>query len=78
MEPTLPGGCSILINRARVKRKTGYIYAIRTDDGLVVKRLKRTDNEWQLLSDNPAWKETNWPNGAEIIGQVMWMARSLA
>ena len=77
MEPTLPGGCSILINRARVKRKTGYIYAIRTYDGLIVKRLKRADNEWQLLSDNPAWPEIDWPDDAKIIGQVISTARSL-
>lgn len=78
MEPTLIAGCSILIDRARIRRKIGYIYVILTDDGLVVKRLGKKDNMWQLLSDNPAWEQIAFPAGSKIIGRVMWTARSLA
>lgn len=78
MEPTLAEGCSILIDRARVKRKAGYIYVIMTYDGLIVKRLEKKGNVWRLLSDNPAWGETDFPRDSEIVGRVMWAAKSLA
>ena len=76
MEPTLPSGSSILIDRTHKKRKRGYIYAILTDIGLIVKRLELSGNTWCLKSDNPAWKQIAWPSDAEIIGRVMWAARS--
>ena len=53
MEPTLPAGSSILIDRTYKKRKRGYIYVILTDNGLIVKRLELLDNAWHLKSDNP-------------------------
>ena len=78
MEPTLAEGCSILIDRARIRRKIGYIYVILTDNGLIVKRLELLGNAWHLKSDNPAWEQIAWPADAEIIGRVMWTARSFA
>ena len=41
MEPTLPDRCSILVDRARTERREGRLYAIRSADGLVVKRARR-------------------------------------
>ena len=76
MEPTLPDGCVILFDRNRTKRYRGHIFVVRTEDGLVVKRAgKDEDGGWQLLSDHPEWKPQPWPDGAEIIGEVKWMAR---
>ena len=77
-QPTLAEGCSILIDRARIQRKIGHIYVILTDDGLIVKRLGKKGNIWRLVSDNPAWKEINFPGNSEIIGRVVWTAKSLA
>lgn len=77
MEPTLFKGCSILIDRSRVRLKIGYIYVILTETGLIVKRLGKQKNIWRLVSDNPAWEQINLPRNADIIGQVMWTARSL-
>lgn len=78
MEPTLPDGCSILVNRASRRRREGRIYVVRTDDGLVVKRLEKdSSGNWLLGSEHPAWMPVAWPNRAEVIGQVRWMARSL-
>ncbi len=78
MEPTLPAGCSILINRARIHRKKDYIYVMYTQEGFIVKRIGQANDAWQILSDNPAWEKTGWPDDTEIVGQVMWMAKSLA
>ena len=78
MEPTLPDGCSILVDRSRKRRRARHIYVLITDDGLVVKRLDKDEaDDWQLVSDHPAWKPAPWLRGTEIIGQVRWMARTL-
>ena len=78
MEPTLPDGCVILLDRNRTRRHAGHIFVVRTEDGLVVKRAgKNAERGWQLLSDHPSWAPVPWPGGAEVIGEVKWMAREL-
>ena len=77
MEPTLPDGCSILVDRARRRRLAGHIYVLRTGDGIIVKRLEHTATGWQIVSDHQTWKPITWTDNAEVIGKVRWMARSL-
>ena len=55
MEPTLPDGCVILMDRNRTRRRKDHIFVLRTDDGLIVKRLgKDQQGNWLLASDHPA------------------------
>ena len=77
MEPTLPDGCSILVDRSRTRRLSGHVYVLRTDEGIVVKRLAHGADGWVLASDHPAWKDRDWPDEGEVIGEVRWMARGL-
>ena len=79
MEPTLPDGCSILVDRSRRRRLVGRVYVVRSpDEGIVVKRLAKDDGGgWLLGSDHPAWKPVPWPDGAEVIGGVRWFAMML-
>ena len=78
MEPTLPDGCSILVDCNRREPRQGRLYVLRTEEGLVVKRLGKDDQgRWQVVSDNPGWPPTLLTYGAEIIGEVQWMARTL-
>ncbi len=77
MEPTLPDGCSILLDRKRREPHEGRIYVMRTEEGLVVKRLDRDDmGRWTMLSDNPDWEPALLTYGSEIIGEVRWAART--
>ena len=79
MEPTLPNGCSILVDRSqgRRQRRDGNIFVMRTEDGLVVKRASREeDGRWVIESDNPAWEAAPWSEDTEIIGEVRWAART--
>ena len=79
MEPTLPRGCSILVDRSqnRRHRRNGRIYVMRTEDGLVVKRVKKdAEGQWQIVSDNPDWQAVPWSGDTEIIGEVRWAART--
>ena len=75
MEPTLPDGCSILVDRSqgRRRRRVGRIFVMRTEDGLVVKRAgKDTEGNWQIESDNEDWEPVPWARDSEIIGEVRW------
>ena len=76
MEPTLPDGCSILVDIQRRTRRRGRIYVIETEDGLIVKRAGREKAGWQLISDNPYWPPAPWPDGSRIVGEVRWAART--
>ena len=78
MEPTLPDGCSILVDKNRRTLGEGRIYVMRTNDGLVVKRVgEDEDGCWQMLSDNPAWSPVPLVEETEIIGEVRWLGRTL-
>ena len=80
MEPTLPAGCKILVDRQRRRRRVGNIYVITTSDGLIVKRMGRGEGgRWLLVSDNdsPDWSDVPWPDDAVVAGEVKWMAREL-
>ncbi len=79
MEPTLPDGCSILVDRSqgRRRRRDGRIFVMRTMDGLVVKRAgKDAEGNWQIESDNEDWEPVPWSRDTEIIGEVRWAART--
>ena len=77
MEPTLNDGSTILVNRAQRRRRSGRLFAVRTDEGLVVRRLRKDpDGDWLLVSDHPDWEPRPWPASAEILGQVRWATRT--
>lgn len=77
MGNTLPHGCSALVDRGRQERQEGRIYALRTDQGLAVGRAARDSaGGWLLESDHTEREAVAWPEDAEIIGEVRWMARS--
>ncbi len=77
MEPTLPENCWVLVNRAQRRRRAGRIYALRTALGPMVKRAARDRaHGWLLASDQPDREAIAWPDDAEIIGEVRWMART--
>ena len=78
MEPTLPDGCSILVDRKRREPHEDRIYVMRTEEGLVVKRVgKDPEGNWQIESDNEDWEAVPWSNATEIIGEVRWLGRTL-
>ena len=76
MEPTLPAGSKILVDRDRTRRRAGRIFVVATGEGLVVKRLERRGRQWFLASDHPSWQPMPWPREAEVIGEVRWASRT--
>ena len=77
MEPTLEHRAVVLVDFQRTIRRHNKIFAVRTEDGPVVKRLRRDDDGWRLVSDNKAYKPVTWPRDGQVIGQVMWTGRTL-
>ncbi len=78
MEPTLPAGSSILVDRSRTRRRDGEIFVLRTAEGMVVRRTVRGDDGgWLLVSEHPAWGAVAFPDDAVILGRVVWTTRAL-
>ena len=76
MEPTLPDGCQVIVDRNRKELRNGRIYVMRTEEGLVVKRVKQNAQGWWLMSDNPTWAPLFLSEDTDIIGEVRWSART--
>ena len=80
MEPTLPDGCSILVDSSQdgKRRRDGRIFVMLRDEGLVVKRVRRgEDGNWRIESEHPAWPPAPWSDDTEIIGEVRWCGVTL-
>ena len=77
MEPELRDKAIILIDHQRTRRLAGRIFAVRSDDGLQIKRLEHDNHDWLLVSDHEAYPPVPWPREAVVIGQVMWTGRTL-
>ena len=77
MEPTLPDGCLILVDRSRSQRFVGRLFVVSGTEDLSVKRAGKDEKGgWLLLSDHPALAPVPWPDDARTVGEVRWMARS--
>ncbi len=77
MGSTLPEGCSVLVNRKQRQRRVGCILALHTGDELWVRRAgKNASGAWTLECDHPDRPPAEWPDDAQIIGEVRWMART--
>ena len=77
MEPTLPSGCSILVDRGSKELHAGGVYVMRTDEGLVVKRLAGNRHCWWLVSDNHSWMPAVLTEDIDVIGRVRWVGAAL-
>lgn len=82
MEPTIPNGAMLLLDLSIVEVANGYIYAIRREGELLVKRVQqRFDGTVVLISDNPRYEREEVPpervNELHVVGRVRWIAHDL-
>jgi len=83
MEPTVPDGMLVLINTAFSDLEDGRIYAIRSLDGLRLKRVQRqVDGSVVLISDNrdkylPETLSREEAETVEVAGRAFWTERFL-
>ena len=81
MEPTLPDGCSILVDYTRRRLRVGRIFVVRSGAELMVRRaLKDGAGRWLLAGDHhPRTPPAPWDRrGSEVVGEVRWMANTFA
>ncbi|WP_353619913.1 S24 family peptidase [Paracidovorax citrulli] len=80
MHPTIPDGAVVLIDVGSREPEHNGIFALaRPVEGLIVKRLKKTDDGWVAFSDNPVNKPIPINDGEpmKIIGKAVWMGVTL-
>ena len=80
MSPTMKDEDAILVDNQRTRRLHDHIYVVRTEDGLVVKRLVRDGDGWVMISDNEdqvTYPPVPWPEDAIVRGEVMWTGKTL-
>lgn len=78
MHRTLPDGCSILVDRQRTEPVDEAIFVVRAEGGLAVRRARRgAGAEWAFVSERGSRRPLPRAAVAEVIGQVVWMARAL-
>lgn len=81
MSPTLKDRDFILVNLKDTNIRTGYIYLIRMDDELMVKRLENRPGGILILrSDNPDYDDikidkNNEDIGVQVYGRMVWSCR---
>ena len=78
MVPTIQDGDVALVDESHDRPRSGRIYALRTPDGLVVKRLRQRKRRWWADSDNPDHVSREMSDGDEIVGRVVWWAHTEA
>lgn len=78
MEPTLPEGSFVLVDRARTEWLPPGIFALRSGNGPIFRRAVRPDGERRLMAGDRAGRSAvPLPPDAEILGQARWLAQAL-
>ena len=73
MEPTLPNGCYILVDRASTDWQPPRIMAVRIGASVIARRAAFGDDGRRIMeSDHPDWPVVPLPASAEVIGEVRW------
>ena len=78
MEPTLPDGCTVLVDLGDADWRPGRIFVVRTGGEVVVARAGSAGNGCRmLLSDRAGLAPMPWPEDAALMGEVRCAARTL-
>lgn len=81
MDPTVADGDIVLIDRSKKQVAAGTIYALRTKNAVMVKRLQPIGaTRIKVMSDNKLYESYEIDlesEDMEIIGQVIWIGREL-
>ena len=79
MSPLITDGDTVLIDKADVEPREGYIYLCGFGDDLMVKKLQRIPRGWKICSLNPEYTpiivEGDDLNTFRVYGRVRWVGR---
>lgn len=72
MAPAIRDGDLVVLDAGRAEPLDGQMFVVRTGEGVLVRRLRRTDDGWELESDNPAHEPRAVTDRDRILGQLAW------
>ena len=72
MEPTIHDGDLVAVDAGWTDPVNGGVFAVRTEAGLVIRRLRQQGGRWLLTSDNRAHPPRALFEDDRILGQVAW------
>ncbi len=72
MEPGLRDGDLVALDHSKTEPIDGRVFVVRTEDGLVVKRLRGRPGAWTLTSDNRRYRPRPVRPADRIVGRVAW------
>ena len=76
MERTIFDGDAALVDETHTSPRSGKIYALRSGEGPLVKRLRKRDHRWWADSDNEEYEPQPLDDRARIMGRVVWWAHT--
>ena len=72
MEPEIRAGDVLVVATSCNEAVHDQIVVVHTDDGLVVKRNRETEDGWELVSNNPKYPPRPATEDDRIVGRVAW------
>ena len=72
MEPTIHDGDLVAVDAGRTAPVDGEVFAVRTEAGVVTRRLRQRHGRRLLTSDNRTHPPHAWTEDDRILGQVAW------
>ena len=78
MVPTLPHGCTIMVDLNRRELREHSIYAMETEAGVESGRVAKLDgSSWIIYRDNAEWPPTLLTGDKQVLGEVVWVGTIL-
>ena len=78
MMPTLPHGCTILVDYTRAVPAENRLYVFRSDGDILVKRARQfPEGTWWWCSDHPLGGRMAHTDEDEVWGEVRWVGHGL-
>ena len=72
MAPTIHDGALVVVAKDRRAAVDNQLFVVLTDEGLVVRRLQRAGDHWNLVVDNTAHLSKLMTSTDVIVGRVAW------
>ena len=72
MEPTVRDGDLVVVDKDRRVFAEDQLFAVRTRDDLIVRRVRRVGDGWSLIADNPHHRPRAMTANDMVAGRVAW------
>ncbi|MYI74471.1 MAG: hypothetical protein F4057_03880 [Acidobacteria bacterium] len=78
MEPTLPPGSAVVVDRSRRKPSPEGVFMLRLGNRRLFRRLRRDKNQrWVAYGDHPLCEDSKPMRRPNVVGSVLWSACDL-